>query len=69
MWSLIKRPIEKEKRKKYLQLLILTMKAMLLASHKKDSSVLGKEWKESIHPKVGIGCIECHTANEGALDA
>jgi len=45
------------------------MKALLLASHKKDSSVLGKEWKESIHPKVGIGCIECHTANEGALDA
>lgn len=37
--------------------------------HQNDSPALVMEWEESRHAKVGIGCVECHTANEGEIDA
>lgn len=37
--------------------------------HKNDSPSLVKEWEESNHAKVGIGCAECHSAKEGEIDA
>ncbi len=37
--------------------------------HRKDSPALVMEWEHSRHSKVGIGCFECHTAEEGEIDA
>lgn len=37
--------------------------------HKNDSPALVKEWEHSRHAKVGIGCVECHTANRDDIDA
>lgn len=37
--------------------------------HTKDSPALVMEWKASQHARVGIGCNECHSANEGEIDA
>jgi len=37
--------------------------------HSKDSPALVMEWKYSMHARVGIGCIECHTADKDEIDA
>jgi len=37
--------------------------------HMKDSPALVMEWEFSKHAKVGIGCIECHVAEKGEVDA
>ncbi len=37
--------------------------------HQNDSPALVMEWEESRHAKVGIGCVECHSANEIEIDA
>jgi len=37
--------------------------------HKNDSPALVKEWEYSRHAKVGIGCVECHSANRNDIDA
>ncbi len=40
-----------------------------VSCHQKDSPALVMEWEHSRHAKVGIGCVECHTANKGEPDA
>lgn len=37
--------------------------------HSKDSPALVMEWEYSKHAKVGIGCLECHSAEKGEIDA
>ncbi len=37
--------------------------------HKNNSPALVMEWEYSKHAKVGIGCVECHTAQKGDVDA
>jgi len=38
-------------------------------SEKGNGKVITEQWKESKHAEVGVGCMECHKANEGDLDA
>lgn len=40
-----------------------------VSCHAKDSPALVMEWEFSRHAKVGIGCIECHTADKSDVDA
>lgn len=37
--------------------------------HKQDSPALVMEWERSEHAKFGVGCIDCHRAEEGDVDA
>jgi len=37
--------------------------------HRKQSAALVMEWEVSRHAGVGIGCVECHQAKEGEIDA
>ena len=37
--------------------------------HRNSSPALVKEWEYSRHAKVGIGCVECHSANRNDIDA
>lgn len=37
--------------------------------HKNDSNALVMEWEYSRHAQVGIGCIECHSADRNDIDA
>ena len=37
--------------------------------HAKQSAALVQQWRDSKHGKVGIGCLECHSAEEGEIDA
>ncbi len=37
--------------------------------HKNDSPALVQEWEQSRHAKVGIGCVECHSAERNDVDA
>jgi len=37
--------------------------------HSKDSAALVMEWEKSSHAIYGVGCIDCHKAEEGEIDA
>jgi len=37
--------------------------------HKTESRALYQQWGESKHYQANVGCFECHTANEGDVDA
>ncbi|MDP3980999.1 MAG: multiheme c-type cytochrome [Chlamydiota bacterium] len=45
------------------------MNAPCISCHKKSSPGLVMEWEWSRHAKIGIACLECHSANEGDQDA
>lgn len=36
--------------------------------HRTSSPALVMEWERSRHAQAGIGCLECHSANEGDID-
>ena len=38
-------------------------------SEKGVGKVIAEQWKESKHAEVGVGCLECHKAEEGDVDA
>jgi len=38
-------------------------------SEKGEGKVITEQWKDSKHAQVGVGCIECHKAEEGDIDA
>ena len=38
-------------------------------SEKGAGKVIVEQWKLSKHAQVGVGCLECHTAQEGDVDA
>ena len=40
-----------------------------VSCHRKDSPALVMEWEKSRHAVVGIGCIDCHRAEEDEVDA
>lgn len=40
-----------------------------VSCHEKQSAGLVEQWKSSRHAASGIGCIDCHEANEGEIDA
>ncbi|MCF6148567.1 MAG: hypothetical protein E3K37_07905 [Candidatus Kuenenia sp.] len=40
-----------------------------IACHKINSSALVMEWERSRHAQNGIGCVDCHAAEEGEIDA
>jgi len=40
-----------------------------IACHQKNSAALVMEWGKSRHADSGVGCLECHGANEGEPDA
>jgi hypothetical protein len=40
-----------------------------VSCHRKDSPALVMQWEESLHARYGIGCIECHAAEAGEIDA
>ncbi len=37
-------------------------------SEKGEGKVITEQWAESLHAQVGVGCIECHKAEEGDVD-
>ena len=37
--------------------------------HRRSGAALVMEWEHSRHAADGIGCIDCHGANEGEVDA
>lgn len=37
--------------------------------HRKDGPALVMEWERSQHAKYGIGCLDCHRAEQGEVDA
>jgi hydroxylamine dehydrogenase len=37
--------------------------------HQKRSAALVKQWEDSRHGQIGVGCVECHRAAEGEIDA
>lgn len=37
--------------------------------HRSTSPALVMEWERSRHAQAGIGCLDCHSANEGDVDA
>ena len=37
--------------------------------HRTDSAALTMEWERSSHAKYGVGCYDCHQAEEGDVDA
>ena len=60
----------KHKRIEKKQIALITKKNEgCVKCHKQDSPALVMEWEVSRHAKVGIGCIECHGAKKGELDA
>jgi len=63
--KLIKRYPEKEKRPP----VVTEKNKICIACHKNQSSALVMEWKQSRHAQHGIGCVDCHKANEGEMDA
>jgi len=38
-------------------------------SEKGAGKVIVEQWKNSKHAEVGVGCLECHAANEDDVDA
>ena len=38
-------------------------------SEKGNGKVITEQWAESMHAQVGVGCMECHAANEDDIDA
>ena len=40
-----------------------------VSCHLKDSPALVMEWEVSRHAQFGVGCIDCHRAEEGEIDA
>ncbi|MBM4054617.1 MAG: hypothetical protein FJ264_08085 [Planctomycetes bacterium] len=40
-----------------------------VACHKINSSALVMEWERSRHAQNGIGCVDCHEAEQGEIDA
>ena len=40
-----------------------------VSCHLKDSPALVMEWEVSRHAQYGVGCIDCHRAQEGEIDA
>ena len=40
-----------------------------VSCHKKDNPGLYMQWKNSTHAKEGVGCLDCHGANKGDVDA
>ena len=37
--------------------------------HRKDAPALVKEWESSAHAQYGVGCVDCHGAEKGEVDA
>ena len=37
--------------------------------HKVDSPAMVMQWEQSRHARFGVGCVDCHRANEGEIDA
>ncbi|MDX1631681.1 MAG: multiheme c-type cytochrome [Thermoanaerobaculia bacterium] len=37
--------------------------------HRKDGPALVMEWERSSHASYGVGCVDCHGAEEGEVDA
>ena len=37
--------------------------------HRNHAPALVKEWERSRHAQHGIGCVDCHKANPGEIDA
>ncbi len=37
--------------------------------HRQNGPALVMEWEHSLHAKNGVGCIDCHTAQKGEIDA
>ena len=48
---------------------ITTANQMCVDCHKTTTSALVMEWERSRHAQKGVGCIDCHKANEGEIDA
>ena len=58
-----------KRKEKKVSAIITSNNESCVTCHTKDSPALVMEWEESMHAKVGIGCVECHAANEGEIDA
>ena len=43
--------------------------AECLSCHAKEMPGIFNQWKHSRHAQVGVGCIDCHAAAKGDLDA
>ena len=37
--------------------------------HRQDSPAMVMEWERSRHAQFGVGCVDCHAAQEGEIDA
>ena len=48
---------------------ITAANASCVECHRKDSPALVMEWERSRHAKYGVGCIDCHEAVKGEIDA
>ncbi|TVM00979.1 MAG: hypothetical protein CV087_11880 [Candidatus Brocadia sp. WS118] len=48
---------------------LTTANQMCVDCHKTTTSALVMEWERSRHAQKGVGCIDCHKANEGEIDA
>jgi len=42
---------------------------LCVSCHKANSPALVMEWQRSRHAQAGVGCVECHSANEEDVDA
>ena len=42
---------------------------MCVACHKNLAPALVMEWERSRHAQKGVGCVDCHKANKGEIDA
>ena len=48
---------------------VATDNAACVDCHRKTSPALVMQWESSLHFGNEVGCIECHGANEGEIDA
>ena len=42
--------------------------ARCLACHQEKTPVIARQWRDSKHARLGVGCYECHRAEEGDKD-
>ncbi|MFO0792531.1 MAG: multiheme c-type cytochrome [Candidatus Brocadiaceae bacterium] len=48
---------------------ITTANRVCVGCHKNHGSALVMEWERSRHAQHGVGCVDCHKANPGDIDA
>jgi len=51
-----------------LQAVVTASNRGCVTCHSKDSPALVMEWERSRHAQLGVGCIDCHSAEEGDVD-